>query len=334
MSRDRTTLAAFIAIVVFGGMNAVGVRFVDHELAPLWGAAIRFGLASAVLFGVVAVRRVPMPRGRALTGSLLYGALGFGAAFGFVHWGLAQAPAGVGQIILAVVPLLTFLFAVGVGLERFRLQTLVGALVAFAGIAFVFGDRVGAAVPALPLLAMLGAAASMAGANVVVKRFPKSHPVANNAIAMGVGTAILLAVSTAAGESNATSVDGPTWAVLGYLSLVGSVGVFSLFLYVIARWSASATSYVMLLMPLVTVVAAAVLTGETVTIVYFAGGALVLAGVYLGAFAPSLARLVPVPGMCGPARRPVGASLAPAARAICIDESAPGEPSGVGPGCA
>jgi drug/metabolite transporter (DMT)-like permease len=340
-SPDRSTAVAFIAIVVLGGVNGVAVRFSNHELAPFWGAAIRFVLASAVLFGVVVIRRVPIPRGAALTGSVLYGLLGFAGAFGFIYWGLVRTPAGLGQIILALVPLLTFLFAVAERLERFRWQSLVGALVAIAGIGTVFGDRVGAAVPLASMLSIVAAAACMAQSNVVVKRYPKCHPVANNAIAMGVGGAVLLLLSLVAGERHVVPAEGQTVAAIGYLSLLGSVGVFSLFLYVIARWSASATSYVMLLMPLVTVAVAAALAGEAVTAAYVVGGALVLGGVYLGAFAPSLGRgwtaLVGRGSTPGPATTPV--STMPEATAQRADTAVeelkpPGPPTIVLPGCA
>jgi drug/metabolite transporter (DMT)-like permease len=329
VTAHRTTVAAFAAIVAFGGVNGVAVRYSDRELAPLWGAAIRFGLASALLFGLVVVRRTPLPRGRALTGSLLYGLLGFAGAFGLIYWGLVQTPAGVGQIILALVPLLTYLFAIAQGLERSRWQNLAGALLAMLGIALVFGDRIGAAGPTTSLLAILGAAACMAAANVVLKQFPKCHPVANNAIAMGMGTAILLVLSLIAGEPHGMPTQAQTWAAVGYLALIGSVGVFSLFLYVIARWSASATSYVMLLMPLVTVAVAAALTSEAITTAYLAGGALVLGGVYVGAFAPAL-------------RTPIGARpIPPSGDGMAANAKIP-EPSSaqregpgvVTPGCA
>jgi drug/metabolite transporter (DMT)-like permease len=337
---DSSTVVAFAAIVVLGGVNGVAVRFSNHELAPFWGAAIRFVLASAVLFGVVAVRRVPLPHGAALTGSVLYGLLGFAGAFGFIYWGLVKTPAGLGQIILALVPLLTFLFAVAERLEVFRAQSLVGALVAIAGIAVVFGDRVGAAVPLVSMLAIVAAAACMAQSNVVVKRYPKCHPVANNAIAMGIGGAVLLLLSLAAGERQAVPADGQTVAAIGYLSLVGSVGVFSLFLYVIARWSASATSYVMLLMPLVTVAVAAALANEAVTAAYFVGGALVLGGVYLGAFAPPLGRALTA---LGRGRAPEIVATAAPGKTSTVEETPepsvvepkpPAPPSIVLPGCA
>ncbi len=136
---------AFLGVVLLGGVNAVAVRIADGELAPLWGATLRFGIAAGVLLVIVALTRTPLPRGRALTGSVLYGAIGFAAAFGCIHWALARVPPASAQTILALVPLLTFLFAVTQGLERFRAASLVGALVAFAGIAVIFGERLGTA---------------------------------------------------------------------------------------------------------------------------------------------------------------------------------------------
>lgn len=53
-------------------------------------------------------------------GALLNGALSIGAFFGFVYWGLQEAPAGVAGVFLATGPLLTFLLALLHGQERFR----------------------------------------------------------------------------------------------------------------------------------------------------------------------------------------------------------------------
>jgi drug/metabolite transporter (DMT)-like permease len=334
LAADRSVPAAFLAIVVLGGANGVAVHFSDVELAPLWGAAIRFVIAAAVLFGIVGVRRIALPRGAALTGSVVYGLLAFAGAFGFIYWGLVKVPPGLAQIILALVPLLTFLFAVVQGLERFRWQSLGGALLAIGGIGVVFGSHISAAVPLAYLAAIVVAAASMAESNVVAKRFPKCHPVANNAVAMGAGGAVLLVASFLAGEPHALPVQASTLAAIGYVSLVGSVGVFSLFLYVLARWSASSSSYVMLLMPLVAVIVASALTGETITTAYFVGGGLVLLGVYIGAFAPPLRTLASaLAGLPNGLGRPRGGAIAATAPSL-VELQSREPPSVVTPGCA
>lgn len=301
---------AFAGVVLLGGLNAVGVRTMNGQLAPLWGATLRFGIGAAVLLLIVLWSRTPLPRGRALVGSALYGAFGFAGAFGFIHWALVRVPPASVQVLLALVPLATLLLAVAQGLEQLRLASLVGVIVAFVGIALIFAEQLGSATPAVSLAAVVLGALCMAESNVVVKRFPKCHPLANNAVAMVVGAGLLLAASLATGETWALPSDGTTWIAVAYVSLAGTAVVFTCFVLVVRHWTASAASYVMLLMPLVTVVAAWALIGQPLTLALFVGGSLVAAGVYLG--------------VVGRRRRPtVGPPVA-----------APGSHSGLQPGCA
>ncbi|MCA1645868.1 MAG: DMT family transporter [Chloroflexi bacterium] len=258
------------------------------------GAGGRAGGGPALL-----ALRLGLPRGRALVGALLFGALAFGASYALAYWALLRATAGLAQVVMALVPLLTFLFALAHGLEPFRWRALLGAVVAAGGIAVIFGDQVGADVPLPSLLAIVAAAACAAEAGVVVKRFPQVHPVAMNAVAMTTGAGLLLGLSLAAGEARALPSGGPTWAALGYLVVVGSVALFALYLYILRDWTASATAYQFLLFPLVTIAVSGWLMGESVGPAVLVGGALVLAGVYVGALAPD--RLRPVAATHAPA---------------------------------
>lgn len=54
-------------------------------------------------------------------------------------------------------------------------------------------------------------------------------------------------------------------------------------MFVIRRWTASATSYQFVLYPFVAVALGAAIANESVTGAFLLGGALVLAGVYVGA---------------------------------------------------
>ena len=117
---ERTTLLAFLVTVGLGGVSPVLVRVTLHELPPMWGGAIRFSTAALILLVIVRVRGIARPRGRALVGAVLFGALGMGLSTALIYRGLVDTPAGVSQVILALVPLETLLFAVAVRLERFR----------------------------------------------------------------------------------------------------------------------------------------------------------------------------------------------------------------------
>lgn len=299
-ARDPATLGAFLALVTIAGGNAVAIRAVSCqgcELDPFWSAATRFLLAGGIFVIVARVLRAAVPRGRALVGALLYGALQFGVGFGLIYWGLVRAPAGLGQVLLACVPLLTFGLALVHRQERFRWDGLVGAALAVGGIAVVFGSGVDSGVPLTSMLAILAGALCWAEALIVVKGSPPVHPAVMNAIGMVVGAAILLALTAVFDEAYVLPRTGPTWGAQAYLVLAGSVGVFWLHIFVLHRWTASATSYQLVLIPLVTVVLSAWLQDERITWSFAAGSILVLGGVYFGALrrpAPRPAPPVPV----------------------------------------
>lgn len=279
---DRVVHAAFLASAVLAGGNAVAIRFSNRELDPLWGAALRFSLAAVVLFGLVAILRPAWPRGKALTGALLYGALQFGAAFALAYYALVELHAGFAQIVLALVPLATLLLAVLQRQERLRAGALVGALLGLAGILVMSQTSLREAVPLLSLLAAVGSALCFAQAAVLVRRLPRVNPVAMSGIGMATGAALLVTGSLLGGESQVLPQGGETLAALAYLVVVGSVLVFVLYLFVLERWTAPRTSYEFVLIPVVTVLLSAWLDDEPVGAGLVLGGLLVLAGVYIG----------------------------------------------------
>lgn len=283
---ERIALAAFVAGSVLAGGNAVGVRFSNRELDPLWGAGFRFSLAAAALGCVMALLRLAPPRDRALTGAVLYGALNFGAAFALAYYGFVHVHAGLGQTLLAVVPLATLLLAVLQGQERLRLAGVSGALVALVGIAVLSRTPLQEAVPFRSLLALLGSALCFAQAAVVVRRFPSVHPVTMNAVGMATAALLLVAGSVLIGETIELPHRAETWAALAYLVAVGSMLVFSLYIVVLRYWSASRAAYTFVLVPVFTVILSAWLDDEPVRASLVLGGSLVIVGVYVGALRP------------------------------------------------
>jgi drug/metabolite transporter (DMT)-like permease len=300
---DRTTVLAFIGVVLFGAVNAIAVRQIVTELAPFWAAATRFLAAGAIMAAVVVATRRPFPKGRSLSGAVVYGAVGFTGSYALIYQALRETPAGTTMVIVALAPLMTFGLAIVQGQERFRAQGLLGALVALAGIAVVFADQVSADVPIGSLLLVVLGTACIAESGVVAKWIPRSDPVATNAVAMATGGGLLLALSIVAAEPWAIPSVAATWLAVGYIVVFGSVLMFGLYLFALRRWTASAVSYVTLLMPLVTVPLAAILIGERITASLIVGGAIVLVGVYLGAFANIHRPRVPTPSLpeCLPA---------------------------------
>jgi drug/metabolite transporter (DMT)-like permease len=290
-NQERWALAAFLTSSVLAGGNAVAIRYSNRELAPLWGAGLRFSLAAFIFVLVMAVLRLPLPSGRALTGALLYGVFNFGLSFALAYYALVRVPAGMGQTLLALVPLATLLLAVVYRQEHLRLAAIVGALVAFAGIALATSATLQQSVPLLSVLAVLGSVLCFAQAAVIVRRFPSVHPVTMNAVGMTAAAALLVTGSAIAAEPLVLPQRVTTWVAIGYVVPVGSVIVFLLYLMVLRHWTASRAAYSFVVIPFVTVLLSAWLDNERVGVGLVIGGLLVLAGVYIGALRRTLPTL-------------------------------------------
>ena len=269
--------------MLIGGSNFVAVRFSNAELPPFWGAAIRFLPAAALLFVAMGIWRVAVPRGAALLGAAIYGVLNFGVSYALYYYGLQSATAGTASVMLATVPLWTFFLAIIHGLERFRLRALIGTLVATLGIAVVFLDQLRTDVPLIALIAMLGGALTAAESTVLAKRFPRTHPFSTNAVGMLVGGGLLVVLSSAVAEAHQLPQRLDTQIALIYLATIGAIGLFALFIFMLGRWTASAVSYSLVIMPLVAIAAGALLRGEAVSPFFIVGAIVVGVGVYIGA---------------------------------------------------
>ena len=286
-SPDRLTLIAFGLFILLAGGAPIAVRFTYEELAPYWSATLRFSMAALIFWLLMLYKGVRLPRGRSLQGAIIFGALSVGAAFLLFYYGLTRTGASLASTLGATVPLLTLFFAAAHKLEKMRRRGLIGGLLALTGIAIsVSGSLFAGGEVSLPhILAILAAAACFAEAGIVVKLFPPCHPYATNAVAMTTGTLMLAAASLIQGEPWVLPSSTTVWLALVYL-VFASVGLFLLYLFILGRWTATGTSYAFVLNPLVTVVLATFLTDEIISLMFLAGAAVVLIGVYIGALMP------------------------------------------------
>jgi len=280
-SDNKLTLAAFVTVVIVIGVNFVAVKFSNKELPPFWGASLRFIIASVLLLGITRMRNIPLPKGAALIGASLFGLFAFGINFGFLYWALTKVGAGMASVMFATIPLITLLIASLIGLEKITWRGILGAVIVIAGISLVFVEQLKFDIPFVYLAAVLVAAVSAAASGVVVKYFPRSHPISTNAVGMSVAAIVLLVLSIVSGETFRLPAIASTWLALGWLVISSIVG-FVLMVWILSRWTASRTSYSSVLSPLVTVAVASVLAGEKPTLLFLIGALFVLLGVYVG----------------------------------------------------
>src|SRR4030095_5919961 len=149
--------------------------------------------------------------------------------------------------------------------------------------AVIFREGIGAGVPFASLLSLFAAAVCFAETGIVVKAFPRVHPVSMHAIGVGVACVRLLWLAFLSGKSLAVPELAKTWFAQVYLVILGSVLAFTLYVFVLRRWTASAVSYEGVLIPIVAILLASWLQDEEITWTFAAGSVLVLIGGYVGA---------------------------------------------------
>src|SRR5258705_472289 len=110
-----------------------------------------------------------------------------------------------------------------------------------------------------PLVALGAVTAS--GAGVLLKRAPGGHPFATNAWAHAVGALVCWPVSLGLGEPQGLP-GAAAWIPIAYLTLVGSLGAFATFAWLLQRWTVTRTSFIAVVVPVVALLLGAIVRHE------------------------------------------------------------------------
>jgi drug/metabolite transporter (DMT)-like permease len=262
------------------------MRISYSELAPFWMGLTRFGLGAVAFWVLALYKGLRIPKGPALVGAMLYGALGVGISFVLMSWGLVKTPASLAAILMAMVPLMTLFLSAFQGVESLTGRGLLGSLIAITGTAITVDGASSGGISLPHIGAIILGTVFLAQSGVVIKRFPPNPPIMTNAIAMTVGAIILAIASLVTVESWVIPSQPSTWAAFSYLVIFVTLLAFMFYLRVLNNWTASGTSYGFVIIPLVTVIVATALTEEQISANFLIGAALVLAGVLVGALLP------------------------------------------------
>ncbi len=281
---DARPSMAFAACSTIWGSTFLVISIGNDALAPAWAATLRLVLAAVLLAAWTLGRGQPLPRGPALRAALGYGATQFGINLPLLYWGEKVVPSGLSAVIYATIPLTSALMARAAGLERLTPAKLLGAVVAFGGVAVLFSSGVRAISSSAPrgLLAIFVGATASAWGTVLLKRGPRQDPFGANAVGCAIGAVLAAAISVALGEPHALPSTGAAVWPLVYLTVAGSLGAYVIMSWLISHWSVTRTAYITVIVPVIALALGAVVRHERLAPASFAGTALVLGGLLLG----------------------------------------------------
>ena len=275
---------AFAFCCLAWGSTFLFIAIGNDTLAPVWAGALRLGVSAVVLALIAVVLRRPWPRGPELSAALWFGFVDFGLSLPLLYWGQRKVSSSAAGVVFATIPLATLVFARMFGLERLSRVKIAAAIAGLAGVALLsIGPRVGGS-EAVALAAVALSAVGAALSGVILKRAPYSDPVAMNAIAHAIGAAVCFPLSLAMGE-RWTLPAGSGLVSFLYLTLVGSIGVFIVFAWLVRHWSASRMSYITIVTPVVAMALGVGLRGERLAPNTLLGAAIVLGAVVVAMLA-------------------------------------------------
>jgi len=275
--------AAASASLIFGA-SIVATRFIAHEMDPLLLSFIRYAIASLCLAPVVLLLVKERPAWRDLMASAGLGILCFGLMPWFSTAGIQYIPAARAALWLATIPFLTFLLAAALRYEPVTAAKFAGLTLATVGVVLALGPAPVSDDPGqawrgdLLLFAAAGCGALFTAlSRPVLRRVPATLL---TCCAMMSGTAFLGVLSWTTGVLAVPVLSAYEWlVVIGFLGVIAGALGFFLWTWAVRQSTPTHTAVFLTLNPTTAALLGAVLLGESITVPFLMGLALVLAGI-------------------------------------------------------
>ncbi len=287
--------AALAVVYVVWGSTYLGIELAVRTLPPLLMLAARFVIAGSLLFAwglARSPRPVCLPSGREWRAAFLVGALLLGVGNGTVAWAEHRGVAtGTAALIIASVPLWLALLDRAVYAQRLGARASLGLVAGLGGVAVLVSPGGGGSDWAGEL-GLLGGAAAWALGSLYARRAPSPSPLVGASMQMlagGLLLALAAAVRGEVGQLRLEAVSATSLAGLAYLVVLGSLLGFTAYVWLLRSAPTSLVGTYAYVNPVVAVLLGTAVLEERPTWTMAAGGAVVLAAVFLIVTGPARA---------------------------------------------
>ncbi len=284
--RSSGTLMCLGSGAAFGAMAIFGKLAYDEGANVATLLTVRFTIAALLFWGLVAAVRAlgdvrALARREVATG-LALGAFGYTAQAGCYFAALERIDASLLSLLLYTFPAMVAAAAVALGRERLDARRLAALVVATSGLVLVVA---GAGTGALDALGVaLGVAAALVYSTYILVSegiAGRVRPQVLSALVCTGAAAVLTVGTTALGQLQPGDLTLAGWGWLTAVAVVSTVVAVSLFFAGLRRVGPTTASILSTVEPLVTVLLAFLVFSETLGTIQIAGGAFVLAAVFI-----------------------------------------------------
>jgi drug/metabolite transporter (DMT)-like permease len=257
------------------------------DLPPLTFAGIRFVIAASILFAIIAIRRVRLPRNSADWKLLaVTGVLSFSFNYGLIFWGEQYISSGLASLLQATIPAFGLIAAhLYLPSERMTTAKVAGVLLGIAGVGVIFSNQLSVAGnrALAGSIAVVLSSIFVAYSNVLVKAHATNlDPAVIAAVQMLFGIVPLLGFGIPT-EGNPLHYHWTARAFISlfYLAIVGSVIAFLLYYWLMHNMDVTKTMLIALVTPVFAVTLGILLLDEQLMWRSLFGGAMIISGIGL-----------------------------------------------------
>lgn len=272
INKNTRIWIALIAVYIIWGSTYLAIRYVVESMPPFITAGMRFASAGILLYTWRIAKGDPVPTRRQWRDAGIIGLLLLVGGNGLVSWAEQFVPSGIAALLISTVPIwMVLIESLRRGGEKPKARAIIGLVLGFGGIVLMIGPgelsaEIGQLHPlgliALPVAALLWSTGSVYAKSADLPR----STLMTTSMEMLIGSAGLLLVGTLRGEWGIFVLDAvlpESWIALIYLSIVGSLGGFVAYAYLLANAPISLVSTYAYVNPVIALVLGAVVAQES-----------------------------------------------------------------------
>lgn len=237
---------------------------------------LRYSIAAVVMVAIMFARKTPLPRGRILLGLVLMGAVGYvGQSFAYFT-ALTMASASLVALLLYLYPAIVTMLSALFFKERLTAAKVGALTLALVGTALTIGPTGSGRVPGI-LLAIAAAVIYSVYILVGSRIIPHASAIAASTTVITAAAAVYIGIVAVRGPTFPQTFFG--WADIFAIALVSTVLPIVTFLAGLERVGPTKASTLSTFEPVMSVMLAILILGETISPLQVLGGALILAAV-------------------------------------------------------
>jgi drug/metabolite transporter (DMT)-like permease len=285
-----TRVIVWAVLCLIWGSTWIFIKVGLADLPPITFASARFILSTIIVFVVIKINRIPLPRSGAEWRLLaLTGFLQFGLNYSSVFWSEQYITSGLAAVLQASIVVFGLVLAwIFLPNERITAQKIVAVVVGILGVTVVFLDQLKVEnwMAFLGCVGIVGGSYCAAQASILVKaRGAGLHPASMlfgqmiSALPFIIGYSLVV-------EGNPMTFRWSWLAIICviYLSLVGTIAAFWLYYWLLSRIESTKAMMISLVTPLLAVMIGSITLGEHLPPQTFLGGMMIIGSIALIVF--------------------------------------------------